>query len=68
MGLREQSTVCCLPELCFFQCSVALVMWGLGLRKQFINHLLFPTLACAAGFNNNNKNNINLSSEYFLLS
>ena len=25
-----------------------------GLRKQFINHFIFPTRACAAGFNKNN--------------
>ena len=27
-----------------------------GLRKQFINYFVFPTWACAAGFNNNNNN------------
>ena len=25
-----------------------------GLRKQFINNFVYPTWACAAGFNNNN--------------
>ena len=25
-----------------------------GLQKQFINNVVFPTSACAAGFNNNN--------------
>ena len=25
----------------------------MGLRKQFINNFVFPTWACAAGFNNN---------------
>ena len=28
----------------------------MGLRKQFINNFAFPTLACAACFNNNNNN------------
>ena len=28
-----------------------------GLRKQFMNSFVFPTWACAAGFNNNNNNN-----------
>ena len=37
-------------ELCFLQFSVAQVLVG------FINNLFFPTLACAAGFNNNNNN------------
>ena len=39
-----------------FQFSVVQVL--VGLRKQFINNFVFPTWACAAGFNNNN-NNIN---------
>ena len=26
----------------------------MGLHKQFINNVIFPTWACAAGFNNNN--------------
>ena len=40
MGSREQSTVGCLPELCFLQFSVAQVL--VGLRKQFINNFFFP--------------------------
>ena len=28
----------------------------MGLRKQFMNTFVFPTWACAAGFNNNNNN------------
>ena len=31
------------------------------LRKQFINNYVFPSWACAAGFNNNNNNNNNNS-------
>ena len=27
------------------------------LRKQFKNNFVFPTCACAPGFNNNNNNN-----------
>ena len=38
----------------FFLFSVAQVL--VGLRKKFINNFVFPTLACAAGFNNNNNN------------
>ena len=30
----------------------------MGLRKQFINSFMFPTLACAGGFNNNNNNEL----------
>ena len=52
MGSRAQSTVGCFPELCFLQFSVVQV--HVGLRKQFINIFVFPTWACAAGFNNNN--------------
>ena len=52
MGSTMQSTVGCFPELCFLQFSVAQVF--VGLRKQFINNIVFPTWACAAGFNNNN--------------
>ena len=40
------------PELSFLQFSVAQEL--VGLRKQFINNFVFPTWACAAGFNNNN--------------
>ena len=36
----------------YFQFSVAQVL--VGLRKQFINNFVFPTWACATGFNNNN--------------
>ena len=36
------------------------VAWVLvGLRRQYINNFVFPTCACADGFNNNNKNNNN---------
>ena len=63
MGSMVQSTVSCFSELCFLQFSVAQVL--LGLQKQFINNLVFPTWACAARFNNddnnNNNNNIILS-------
>ena len=54
MGLREPSIVGCFPEF-VSQFSVAQVL--MGLRKQFINNFVFPTYACAAGFNNNNNNN-----------
>ena len=57
MGSRVQSTVGCFPELCFLEFSVAQVL--VGLRKQFINNFVFPTWACAAGFNNNNDYNNN---------
>ena len=40
----------CFPEF-VFQFSVVQVF--VGLRKQFINNFVFPTWACAAGFNNN---------------
>ena len=39
---------------CVLQFYVAQV--HVGLRKQFINNFVFPTFACAAGFNNNNNN------------
>ena len=32
----------------------------MGLRKQFINILVFLTSACAVGFHNNNNNTINI--------
>ena len=54
-GLREQSIVGCFPELCFFQFFVLQVL--VGLRKQFMNNFVFPTWACAAGFNNYYNNN-----------
>ena len=41
MGLRVLSPVGYFPHLCFL----------VGLRKQFINNFVFPTLECAAGFN-----------------
>ena len=40
----------------FLSFSAAQVL--VGLRKQFMNNFVFPTLACAAGFNNNDNNNI----------
>ena len=48
MGLMEQSIVGCFPEFVFqfFRGAGAV-----GLRFQFINNFVFPTLACAAGFN-----------------
>ena len=51
MGLREQSIVGCFPEFVFLFSVVQVLV---GLRKQFINNFVFPTRACAAGFNNNN--------------
>ena len=53
MGLREQSIVGCFLE-CVFQFFVAQVL--VELRKKFINKFVFPTWACAAGFNDNNNN------------
>ena len=44
----------CFPELCFLQFSVPQVL--VGLRMQFINNFVFPSWACAAGFNNNDDN------------
>ena len=55
MGSRVQSRVQLLPGFCFLKFSVAQVL--VGLRKQFINHFVFPTWACASGFNNNSNNN-----------
>ena len=52
MGLREQSIVVCYIEF-VFQFSMVQVL--VGLQKQFTNNLVFPTWACAAGFNNNNR-------------
>ena len=54
MGSRVQLTVGCFLELCFLQFSVAQVL--VGLRRQFITNFVFPTSACAAGFDNNNNN------------
>ena len=50
MGLREQSIVRCFPDFFLFSMVQVLV----GLPKQFMNNFVFPTLVCAAGFNNNN--------------
>ena len=50
MGLREQSTVGCFPELCFLQVSVARCLFGSE------SNCWVPTWACAAGFDNNNNN------------
>ena len=52
---RVQSTVGCLPELCYLQFSAEQVL--VWLQRQFINNIFLPTWACAAGFNNNNNNN-----------
>ena len=51
MGSRVPSTVLCYPEFRFLQFSVLQVL--VGLRNQFINKFVLPTLACAASFNNN---------------
>ena len=53
MGSRVQSTVGCFSELYFLIFSVVQVI--VRLRKQFINNFVFPTWACAAGFNKNAK-------------
>ena len=44
-----------LPSVVF---SFSMVQVLMGLRKQFINNFVFPTLECAAGFNKNNNNNV----------
>ena len=54
MGSRVQSIVGCYLALCFLPFWVAQVL--VGLRKKFINNLVFPAWPCAAGFNNNNNN------------
>ena len=41
----------CFPEFVFQFYEAQVVV---GLRTQFINNFVFPTWACAAGFNNNN--------------
>ena len=56
-GLKGAVNRWLLPQLYFLQFSVAQVL--VGLRKKLINNFVFPTWACAAGFNNNNSNNIN---------
>ena len=53
MGLRVQSTVVCFPVFFSFFRSAG----ACGLRKQFINNIVFPTFACAGSFNNHNINN-----------
>ena len=55
IGSMMRTTVDCLRELCFLQFSVVHVL--VGLRKLFINNLVFFTFAYAAGFNNNNNYN-----------
>ena len=50
-GLREQSIVGGVPQFVFQFCAVKVLV---RLRKQFIDYFVFPTWACAAGFNNNN--------------
>ena len=55
MRSREQPIVCCLPEFVFLFSVVQMLV---GLRKQFIKSFVFPTLACAASFNNKNNNGI----------
>ena len=67
MGLREQSIAGCFTQS-VFQFFVVQVL--VGLRKEFINHIVFSTSSCAAGFNNNNNNNDNnwaVQNTYFLL-
>ena len=51
MGLREQLIVGCFLEF-VFQFFVAKDL--VGLRNKCIKKIVFPTWACAAGFNNNN--------------
>ena len=51
MGLREQSIVDCFPEFVF---HISVTQMLVRLRNQFINNFIFPTWACAAGFNTNN--------------
>ena len=60
MGLRVQSTVGCISELCIFQFSVAQVL--LGLRKPFLTNFVFPTWTSAGGFKTNN-NSVSYESE-----
>ena len=51
MGLREKSIVVASLSLFFsFRGTGAC-----GVARQFLNNFVFPTCACAAGFNNNNK-------------
>ena len=62
MDKRMQWTVGCFPELCFHQFTEAQVL--VGLRKQLTNNFVFPTLACATGFNYINNNNNNNKTEH----
>ena len=61
MGLREKLIVSYFPEF-DFSFSVAQVL--VGLRKQLVNNLFFPDYACAAGFNNNDNNQL-IKTFYF---
>ena len=54
-ALWEQSIIGCFPKF-VFQFSMAQLLVGLG--KEFINNFVFPTCACAAGFNNYNSNDL----------
>ena len=64
-GSKEAANRWLLPTVVLLQFSVALL--HVGLRKQFINNLVFPIWACAAGFNynynDNNDNNINNNND-----
>ena len=51
--LMEPSIVGCFHEFVFLFSVVQVLV---GLRKQFINNFVFPTWACAAGFNKNYNN------------
>ena len=44
----------CFSELYFLNFFVAQVL--VWLQKQYVNNFIFPSLAYAAGFNNNNNN------------
>ena len=52
-GFKGAVNLCCYPEF-VFPFSVVQVL--LGLCKQFITNFVFPTWACAAGFDDNNNN------------
>ena len=62
MGLREQLIVGCFPEFVFLFSVVQVLV---GLCKQFIDYFIFPTCAGAAGFNNNNKYDVNSYPDIF---
>ena len=51
-GAVNRWLVGCFLELVFLFSKVQVLV---GLYKQFINNFVFLTWACAAGFNNNNK-------------